>query len=114
MTRGIFDDGVQAVYVPGGVLEEAEVVELEQCVWNGHSCLRSAVPLATYTEYADKPYAVGLFRDTLLLPDASILTYINELQWYKSNPHVGKDDIPEIYRALSELVDTPEDCDLIL
>lgn len=89
-------------------------MELEKCVWNGHPCLRSAVPLATYTEYADSPCAVELFRDTLLLPDASLQTYIHELQWYKINPDVGKDDIPEIYRALSELVDTPEDCDLIL
>ncbi|KAL4806048.1 hypothetical protein BDV18DRAFT_160118 [Aspergillus unguis] len=107
------DNDNKAVYVPARPGQPEKVVYLSDCVWEGHPFLQTKVPLAIHERYRDDPFAVGLFRDRLLLPDAHLRTYLGELQWRKDGLDVPKDDVGEIYRAIFELIREPEDRGLV-
>lgn len=94
---------LEAVYIPATQARPAQITSNQQCVWRGNHCLRNKYPLATYQEYSDNPIVVHLFKNMLGVVDASITTYLEELQYCKTSPDVLLEDhLFSIYGELSE------------
>lgn len=93
---------LEAVYIPATERRPARITSHRQCVWRGNHCLRGKYPLAMYQEYSDNPNVVHLFKNMLCVVDASITTYLEELQYCKTSPDVLLEDLYPIYGELSE------------
>jgi hypothetical protein len=72
----------------------------EGCVWEGPGFLRAEYPLASAKEYQDDDALTRLFRSILLIPDASHMDYIDELERIRSSDCVNPGEVVEIYHRL--------------
>ncbi|KAL4881114.1 hypothetical protein BJY04DRAFT_218629 [Aspergillus karnatakaensis] len=101
------------VYIPPRLGEEETVRCLSGCLWRGLPCLETRSPLASHPEYSDDPLMVGLFKDLLAVPNASLETYIYELQHRKERFNEPGDEVAEIYGVILEEFDRAQTRDSI-
>ncbi|KAE8379843.1 hypothetical protein BDV26DRAFT_291000 [Aspergillus bertholletiae] len=95
-----FDDET-AVYIPD-IGDGAELVHLDQCVWNGPSWLRTMHALALHEEYANDSKIRGLFLDTLNVQNADWGTYMTELIHLQDVGVSSSLETQRIYQAIME------------
>ncbi|OAX80405.1 hypothetical protein ACJ72_05265 [Emergomyces africanus] len=109
--REIFDKTV-AVCIPRTRIGTVELTPLSNCVWEGNQCLRTCQALALFPEYTGNRHIVYLFQNMLNLPNASLTTYLHELQNRKEEGL--EDDICVIYEMISQLALSPNERRLVL
>lgn len=67
----------------------------------GHPSLRTKRPLGIHEEFSSRPHVVQLFRDVLLLDDANLTTYIEEIGFYKAQCQLAEIEEADLEDAYS-------------